>query len=554
MEEKEVPDLIPARMLNEFTYCPRLCYIEWVQGEFEDNADTVDGRFQHRRVDQSQGVVPDSDENKEFKARSVYITAYQTGVVCRLDLIEGKGDHVIPVEYKRGYVPSIEGGAYESDKVQLCAQGLALKENGYECNEGLIYFVKSKQKVSIPFDDFLIDRTKELLGSLRLMAASGKIPPPLVDSSKCIRCSIAGICLPDETNSLRETEKEDEAIPQVRKFLPSRDDQIPLYVAGYGQTVRKKGERIEIWSKKEKMGDAKIRELSQVSLYGGVGITTPAFAELMQRNIPISYFSYGGWFYGFSQGNSHKNVELRIKQFSFADDNKQSLKLAQKFVYGKILNSRTILRRNDQDISREILSSLKKLANDAEASDNFQTLLGIEGGAAQIYFSRFNNLLKSKDDWYSFENRNRRPPKDPVNAVLSYLYGVMVKEFFVTLLATGFDPYLGFYHQPRYGRPALALDLMEEFRSIIADSITFTLFNNGELSESDFVSRGLGVTLTSNGKKTVLNGFERRINTEVIHPLFGYKVSYRRIFEVQARLLAKVLQGEIEEYPPFLTR
>ncbi|MCK4269118.1 MAG: Dna2/Cas4 domain-containing protein, partial [Methanogenium sp.] len=103
MEEKEVPDLIPARMLNEFTYCPRLCYIEWVQGEFEDNADTVDGRFQHRRVDQSQGVVPDSDENKEFKARSVDIAAYQTGVVCRLDLIEGKGDHVIPVEYKRGY-------------------------------------------------------------------------------------------------------------------------------------------------------------------------------------------------------------------------------------------------------------------------------------------------------------------------------------------------------------------------------------------------------------------------------------------------------------------
>lgn len=554
MADSEVPDLIPARMLNEFAYCPRLCYIEWVQGEFEDNADTVDGRFQHRRVNQSQGEVPDSDVSEEFNARSVDISAPKTGIVCRLDLIEGNGVNVIPVEYKRGYIPDVDGGAYESDKVQLCAQGLALKENGYECTGGLIYFVKSKRKVSVSFDDSLINRTKELLENLRTMAESGKIPPPLEDSHKCIYCSISGICLPDEINFLRKSETSDNGTFQVRKITPSRDDQVPLYVSGYGTIIRKKGDRLEIWSKKEKVGDAKTRELSQVSLYGGVAITTSALSELLQRNIPINYFSYGGWFYGFSHGNCHKNIELRIKQFSIAGDDKKSLKLAQKFVNGKILNCRTILRRNDKDVPSEVLRSLKKLASDAETSDNFQELLGIEGGAAQIYFSRFNSLLKSYDQCFSFENRNRRPPKDPVNAVLSYLYGVMVKEFFVTLLATGFDPYLGFYHQPRYGRPALALDLMEEFRPIIADSITFTLFNNGELSESDFIRKGMGVTLTSDGKKTVLNGYERRINTEVKHPLFGYKVNYRRIFEVQARLLARILQGEIEEYPPFLTR
>jgi len=554
MNEIEIPDLIPARMLNEYTYCPRLCYIEWVEGEFEDNADTVDGRFQHRRVDQSQGVVPDAEEVTEFTAKSVDISAYKTGIICRLDLIEGKDGHVVPVEYKRGYVPLIEGGAYESDKVQLCAQGLALKENGYDCDKGLIYFVKSKQKVLVPFDDFLINRTKELINGLRSMAASGKIPPPLVESSKCIRCSLAGICLPDEINFLKHPENPETEIPQVRKFLPARDDQRPLYVTGYGQTVRKKGERLEIWANRDKTGEAKIRELSQVSLYGSADITSPAFTELLQRNIPVNYFSFGGWFYGFSLGHSHKNVELRIRQFSFAGDKKRSLKLAQMFVYGKILNSRTILRRNDSEVPDEVLKSLKRLANDAKSSNSLQTLLGIEGGAAQIYFSRFNSLLKAEDNWCLFENRNRRPPKDPVNAVLSYLYGVMVKEFFVTLHTTGFDPYLGFYHQPRYGRPALALDLMEEFRPIIADSVAFTLFNNGELSDKDFISIGLGVTLTPAGKKAVLRGYERRINTEVKHPLFGYKVSYRRIFEVQTRLLARVLDGEIEEYPPFLTR
>jgi len=141
-----------------------------------------------------------------------------------------------------------------------------------------------------------------------------------------------------------------------------------------------------------------------------------------------------------------------------------------------------------------------------------------------------------------------------VNAVLSYLYGILVKDLFVTQLSAGFDPYLGFYHRPRYGRPALALDMMEEFRPLVADSTTITLFNNGELSEKDFVRRGLGVSLTPKGKKTVVAGYERRMNTEISHPLFGYKISYRRVLEVQTRLLARVIFGEIREYPPFCTR
>ncbi|MCP1392634.1 MAG: CRISPR-associated endonuclease Cas1, partial [Methanothrix harundinacea] len=155
---------------------------------------------------------------------------------------------------------------------------------------------------------------------------------------------------------------------------------------------------------------------------------------------------------------------------------------------------------------------------------------------------------------FSFENRNKRPPKDPANAVLSYLYGILVKDVFVTLLAVGFDPYLGFYHRPKYGKPALALDLMEEFRPLVADSTAITLFNNGELSEKDFVRRGLGVSMTPKGKKTVVSGYERRMSSEITHPIFGYKVSYRRVLEVQARLLARVVSGEIEGYPPFCTR
>lgn len=553
------PFLIPARMLNEFAYCPRLCYIEWVQGEFVDSSDTVDGRFQHRRVDSDSGAVPDGGEEVQetFHARSVSLTGPETGVACRIDLLEGEGSKVTPVDYKRGPAPKVAEGAYEPERVQLCAQGLVLRENGFDCDEGVIYFAKSKERVTIPFDEALVRRTKELIEDLRGVTQQEGMPPPLEGSPKCVRCSLAGICLPDEVHLLKEMEAEGkEKAGAARKLVPTRDDQLPIYVVGQGETVRRRGDRLEFWSRDGKVGDARLREVAQLSLYGGVEITSPALAELLQRGVPVCHFSFGGWFYGISQGTVHKNVELRINQFDWAKSKDRSLEMARRFVSGKIRNCRTLVRRNDLDIkkSKEVLSALNRLAKEADEAENVESLLGIEGAAAQAYFSRFDGLLKSQAGVFSFENRNKRPPKDPANAVLSYLYGILVKDVFVTLLAVGFDPYLGFYHRPRYGKPALALDMMEEFRPLVADSTAITLFNNGELSETDFVRRGVGVSMTPKGKRTVVSGYERRMSSEITHPIFGYKVSYRRVLEVQTRLLARVISGEIEEYPPFCTR
>lgn len=555
--EDDVPRLIPARMLNEFAYCPRLCYIEWVQGEFVDSADTVEGRFQHRRVDSDPGAVPDGDEDVygTFHARSVSLTGPETGVACRIDLLEGEGGKVTPVDYKRGSMPKVPEGAYEPERIQLCAQGLVLTENGFDCSEGVIYYAKSRERVTVPFDEALVIRTKELIENLLAMAQQEGMPPPLEGSPKCVRCSLAGICLPDEVNILREMEAEGkEGFAPARRLVPTRDDQIPIYIVGQGETVRRRGDRLEFWSRDGKVGDAKLGEVAQLSLYGGVEITSAALAELLQRGVPVCHFSFGGWFYGISQGTVHKNVELRMRQFDSANSKIRSLEMAKGFVSGKIRNCRTLVRRNDPGDPKDILAALNRLAREAEEAKSAESLFGIEGAAAQAYFSRFDSLLKAQAGSFSFENRNKRPPKDPANAVLSYLYGILVKDVFVTLLAVGFDPYLGFYHRPKYGKPALALDLMEEFRPLLADSTAITLFNNGELSEKDFVRRGLGVSMTPKGKKTVVLGYERRMSSEVTHPIFGYKVSYRRVLEVQARLLARVVSGEIESYPPFCTR
>ena len=554
-----IPDLIPASMLAAFAYCPRLCYLQWVQGEFQDSAELADGRFAHRWVDAEQDEVP--EDFQPFHARSVSLTAPQAGVCCRIDLLEGDGSQVTPVEYKRGEAPRASASLYEPHLMQLAAQCLALRENGFSCDEGVVYFIRSQERVPVKFDAPLLDRAKALLASLRSTVERGVIPQPLQSSSRCDRCSLAGICLPDEVNLLREMQAEENAKgrpeEKIRMLLASRDDQVPVYVVGQGKTVRKRGERLEVWSHDEgKINEARIREVSKVCLYGGVEITTPATVELMQRNVPVLHFSHGGWFQGIYLGMSHKNVLLRIKQFQWAGDEEKSLSLSRKFVSAKIENCRIRLRRYDLDAPEKMktLESLSSLAKEAGNASSRQSLLGFEGAAASVYFSRFGSMLRVAEGTFSFEGRNKRPPRDPVNSTLSYLYGMLAKELFTTVLAAGFEPFLGFYHQPKYGRPALALDMMEEFRPVIADSVTFALFNKKELTDKDFIRTGIGISLTPEAKRKVVASYEQRMQKEIVHPIFGYKLSYRRVLEVQARLLSRVLSGELKEYPAFVIR
>ncbi len=173
--------------------------------------------------------------------------------------------------------------------------------------------------------------------------------------------------------------------------------------------------------------------------------------------------------------------------------------------------------------------------------------------AAKTYFQGFIEVLNGRHD-FDVNDRNRRPPRDPVNAVLSFVYSLLVKELTVVLQAVGFDPMLWFFHRPRYGLPSLALDLAEEYRPLIGDSVTLMVFNNGEVDHSSFLERMGSVTLTESERKSVIAAFERRLEQEVTHPIFGYRVSNRRIMEVQARLLARTVTGELPEYVPCCAR
>lgn len=567
MEQQELPlpfpelardlPLLPARMVNEYAYCPRLAYLEWVQGEWDSSADTVQGAHVHRRVDKPGPNLPEAEdlgEEDRLHTRSIELSSNKLGLIARLDLVEAEDGHVVPVDYKRGKRPHVAKGAYDPERVQLCLQGLLLREHGYRCDQGVLYFVASRERVGVDFDDDLIAMTQSSINGLRLIAAGGRIPAPLEDSPKCPRCSLVGICLPDEVNFLKRG-----SVPP-RPLVVRREEAMPVYVQANRAKVAKKGEVLEITVEEKAINHARLNEVSQLVLMGNVYVTTPCLMELMKRGIPVTWHSYGGWFIGHSVGLGHKNVELRTAQYRASFDSGFCLRLAKTLVRAKITNARTLLRRNwrSPEPPTELLESLKGDLRRVSAVHSLDELLGVEGSAAARYFSAFGDLLKTDADHpnqvFDFTHRNRRPPTDPVNAMLSFAYTLLVRSWTVALSAVGLDPFRGFYHQPRYGRPALALDLMESFRPLVADSTVIKAVNNGEVRPSDFVHAGGGVALTPDGRKRFIAAFERRMAQEISHPVFSYRISYRRLLEVQARLLGRFLLGELDAYPELTPR
>ena len=553
----DAPPLVPARMVNEYVYCPRLAYLEWVQGEWLESSDTVEGRHAHRRVNRDGGKLPppaDVDEAERLQARSISLSSERLGLIARMDLIESNGGKVTPVDYKRGKRPHVERGAYDPERVQLCVQGLLLREHGYECDEGVLYFVGSRERVRVAFDDELVAATERAVEGLRRVAAEGVIPPPLEDSPKCPRCSLVEICLPDEVQHLRG------ANVTPRPIAVPGTDALPLYVQARRARISKAGETLVVTVEDDELATARLQETSQVVVMGNVTLTTPALHELMWRGIPVTWHSYGGWFFGHTVGNGHKNVELRTAQYRASFDERTCLRFARGLVSAKIQNCRTLLRRNWKraESSNPVLVDLRSDGLRAGRAGALPELLGVEGTAAARYFRSFGAMLNESDSdgefAFDFETRNRRPPRDPVNALLSLAYSLLVRSWTVTLAAVGFDAYRGLYHQPRYGRPALALDLMEPFRPLVADSVVVQAINNGEVRPTDFKAAAGSVNLSADGRRRFISTFERRLGHEVVHPLFGYRVSYRRLMEMQARLFGRFLLGELPEYPNFTTR
>jgi len=543
-------EMMPARMVNEFVYCPRLFYLEWVDGRFEDSDDTVVGRHVHRAVDTESGPAPLPDDGDLLAARSLTLSSETLGVVAKLDLVEGDGGSVVPVDFKKGR-PQPDGSPWPSDEVQVVLQALLLRERGYRVEYAEVYYAHARRRVRVELTDERCGWAAGLVAEARAVSRRVEAPLPLVDSPKCVRCSLVGLCLPDETNALLSRSD----LPP-RRIVPRDPDRRPVYVTEQGAYVGLRGGRLEVSKDKETLASFRLIDVAQLAVFGRVQVSTGALHTLFDAGAPVLWLSYGGWLKGWASGPPSKYVELRRRQT--AAHAAGGLGLARRMIEGKIRNCRTLLRRNARADCSAVLDQLGRLAAATQSAGDFGELLGVEGTAARLYFAAFPTMLIPSAlplaAAFTAEGRNRRPPRDPLNALLSFCYAMLTKDLLAVALGVGFDPYLGVYHRSRYGRPALVLDLAEEFRPLIADSVVLALLNNGEIGPADFISRAGGVALTPDGRRAVIRAYERRLSTVVTHPGFGYRISYRRVLDVQARILAATLVGELPQYVPMVTR
>jgi CRISP-associated protein Cas1 len=318
-------------------------------------------------------------------------------------------------------------------------------------------------------------------------------------------------------------------------------------------------------------------KVDEVVVLGEITMTASAIHLLLDRNIEITFLNQFGQFKGRLSPPLSKNAILRMAQFRAHQDMSMRCELARRFVIGKLSNQRTMLQRYQRlQVDAEMRQSIEQMADLINGLDTLsvhkapamkllatgdhsvagtalETILGMEGAGSAAYFRCFGKLLTSQEYW-PFPGRVKRPPTDPVNSLLSFGYSLLTNKVADAVQLVGFDHYVGYLHSSVYGRPALALDLVEEFRPIIVDSIVLTMLNKRMFTPADFVVELGAYRLKDDRRKVFFIQFEERLNEEVIHPLFGYRVTYRRCLELQARLLAKVLTGEIDEYPPLLIK
>lgn len=593
-------ELLPVRMLNEFAYCPRLFHFMHVEGVFEDNHYTVQGRTVHRRVDQLDHILPDASspdtppdsdppaaeaaplfsspaeangqastgDEPPVVSRSVPVASEALGLTGKLDLVSTVGDEAVPVETKRGRVPDNAERSWEPERIQLMAQGLLLREAGYRCDHGILYFAASRTRVTVEFDELLELRTRQLIAEARLASLRTELPDPLENSPKCGGCSLVGVCLPDETLALKYAPPSPAESPAeltvdgqpVRRLYPVRDDATPLYVQEHGARIgTSRGSIVITGTSYQRLASARLQDTSQLVLCGNITLTAQALHILADSSIPIVHLSGSHWFHAITQGHSLRSSFNRSAQFVAAADPARCLNFARQLVADKAANQRTLLRRNapsDAQLSRA-LSDIDELTDRSLPNvTSIASLLGIEGSIAAHYFSQFSKLFKSRDidSTWDFTRRNRRPPTDPVNAMLSFGYALLAKECTVALLSEGLDPWWGLYHQPRHGRPALALDVMEPFRPAIVDSAVITAINTGMVALADFSTSRAGCIMQPAARKALIRSYESRLDQLITHPQFDYRCSWRVVLRLQARLLARWLREDIPEYRSVTTR
>jgi CRISPR-associated protein Cas1 len=563
--------LWPARNVAEYAYCPRLFYYMEVEGVHLQSDDTEEGQRIHKRVDapssRRRKQPDDSESNEPVSVRSLTLTDHSLGLTATLDLAEITGTTAVPIEYRKGrprlIQPNVHDGdeadcgepvggmePWPTDRIQIGLQALLLERAGYSVTRGVLYYAAVRRRIDVEIDESLRREALETLAAAKSCAAGAR-PLPLVNDPKCPRCSLQPICLPDEINAQR-----DELACSPRKLWPPRDDGIHLVAQRQGTRVGVRGASLRVTeSDGTTTQELPLASVESLSLLGSVQVSTQTLHTLADRGIPVAFLSGAGRLVSLLDPLDSVSAETRRNQVRRFDDPAVCLALARQLIASKIRNQRTLLLRNGDAVPKAATDALADEAAAAEQARSIDSLRGHEGQAAVLYFEHFARMVKSAEAGEFDQNgRQRRPPPDPINGCLSMAYSILTHECTAALRTARLEPSIGAYHVSRPGRPALALDLMEPFRPLIADSLTITAFNRGELKEGHFQRTAAGCLFTEPGRKAFFGVYGRRMSEEITHPVFGYKLSYRRMLILHARMIAAWINGEIPTLSFLVTR
>lgn len=332
-----------------------------------------------------------------------------------------------------------------------------------------------------------------------------------------------------------------------------------LYITTEDAYLSKDGLNVVVSVKQEERFRIPIQNIEGIVTFGYMGASPGLMRLCCDFSVSLCFLSPSGKFISRISGPTRGNVLLRKSQFEVFENESTSLHLSQIFIAGKIQNYRSILQRNQRDYGKDeevekIINQLINCRNKVFRCQTKAELLGVEGDAASMYFSVFNILIKQQKELFFFEGRNRRPPKDPTNALLSFSYTLLANEVQSALEAIGLDPYIGFFHSLRPGRASLALDLMEELRAYMGDRFVLSLINKKQIGPNDFIEKGNSPILTDTARKIVLSAWQQRKKEVMTHPFLDEKIAVGLLPYAQSMLLARYLRGDLDDYPTFIIR
>ncbi|NJK35253.1 MAG: type I-MYXAN CRISPR-associated endonuclease Cas1 [Oscillatoriales cyanobacterium SM2_2_1] len=530
-------ETIRVSALHALAYCERLFYLEEVEELYTQNPEVFAGRRLHAELEKQEG-----EEWEEL-----FLESDELGLRGKVDALRERDGRVIPYEYKRGKSArdaQNKPEAWESDRLQILAYAYLLEMSlGISIPEGRIRYHADNVLVKVPVDEEGKEKVREAIARANELKNSPLRPPVTTNERLCARCSLAPVCLPEEARLNHDKEWK-----PIRLF-PEDDDRPIIHVLEPGASVGRTGDQLKITRRDQPVELLPVQQTGQVVLHSFSQISTQALHFCADREIGVHFISGGGRYVG-SFDSRQGSIHRRIRQFSALSDEKMALELSKQLVTCRGQSQRKFLMRSARSKKHEAIRSaiyqLKVMLKQVSGAKSLASLLGMEGNMAALYFSAFPYLLSSDlPVELQFTGRNRRPPKDCCNSLLSFGYALLLKDVMNAILAVGLEPALGFYHQPRTQAPPLALDLMEIFRVPLIDMPVVASLNRGQWHVlEDFERRGEAVWLNDSGRKKFIKIYESRKQESWKHPVTKYSLTYRRLLELEVRLLEKTWNGE----------